>query len=149
MTTAELELIHSSRWNIQLGIFRNIVFYTQKNICCGYLLESPHRGDSNKYPQHMFLGVYSQKASLLLPFILLYVGILYNSILFNGKMLGTKAVVITRVLCIRSEQKSWQRSLCNMFYSGHSRAKLEVTSTWEYTGTGLICFSYVIRQIGP
>ena len=29
----------------------------KKNICCGYLLESPPRGDSNKYPQHMFLGV--------------------------------------------------------------------------------------------
>ena len=28
-----------------------------KNICCGYLLESPQRCDSNKYPQHMFLGV--------------------------------------------------------------------------------------------
>ena len=26
-------------------------------MCCGYLLESPRRGDSNKYPQHMFLGV--------------------------------------------------------------------------------------------
>ena len=26
-----------------------------KNICCGYSLESPRRGDSNDYPQHMFL----------------------------------------------------------------------------------------------
>ena len=26
-----------------------------KNICCGYSLEAPHRGASNKYPQHMFL----------------------------------------------------------------------------------------------
>ena len=31
--------------------------FTPRNICCGYLLESPQRGDSNKYPQHMFLGV--------------------------------------------------------------------------------------------
>ena len=31
--------------------------FTPSNICCGYLLESPHRGDSNKYPQHMLLGV--------------------------------------------------------------------------------------------
>ena len=31
--------------------------FTPRNICCGYLLESPRRGDSNKYPQHMFLGV--------------------------------------------------------------------------------------------
>ena len=26
-----------------------------KNICCGYSLESPRQGDSNEYPQHMFL----------------------------------------------------------------------------------------------
>ena len=38
-----------------------------------------YRGDSNKYPEHVFLGVNSQKASLLLPFILLHVGILYSS----------------------------------------------------------------------
>ena len=31
--------------------------FTPRNICCGYLLESPRQGDSNKYPQHMFLGV--------------------------------------------------------------------------------------------
>ena len=31
--------------------------FTPRNLCCGYLLESPRRGDSNKYPQHMFLGV--------------------------------------------------------------------------------------------
>ena len=32
------------------------LIYSEK-ICCGYLLESPQRGDSNIYPQHMFLGV--------------------------------------------------------------------------------------------
>ena len=31
--------------------------FKPRNIRCGYLLESPRRGDSNKYPQHMFLGV--------------------------------------------------------------------------------------------
>ena len=31
--------------------------FTPRNICCGYLLESSRRGDSKKYPQHMFLGV--------------------------------------------------------------------------------------------
>ena len=31
--------------------------FTSRNICCGYLLESPHWGDSNKYPQHTFLGI--------------------------------------------------------------------------------------------
>ena len=27
--------------------------FTPRNIYCGYLLESPRRGDSNKYPQHI------------------------------------------------------------------------------------------------
>ena len=31
--------------------------YLLQEKCCGYLLESPHWGDSNKYHQHMFLGV--------------------------------------------------------------------------------------------
>ena len=31
--------------------------FTPRNICCGYLLKSPQRGNSDKYPQHMFLGV--------------------------------------------------------------------------------------------
>ena len=29
--------------------------FLHKNIRCGYSLESPRRGDSNEYPQHMFL----------------------------------------------------------------------------------------------
>ena len=31
--------------------------FTLRNICCGFLLESPRRGDSNKYPRHIFLGI--------------------------------------------------------------------------------------------
>ena len=31
--------------------------FTPRNICCEYLLKSPRRGDSNKYPQHVILGV--------------------------------------------------------------------------------------------
>ena len=31
--------------------------YLLQETCYGYLLESPHWGDSNKYPQHMFLGL--------------------------------------------------------------------------------------------
>ena len=34
-----------------------VALITPRNIFCGYLLESPHRGDSNKYPQHTFPGV--------------------------------------------------------------------------------------------
>ena len=32
-------------------------YLLQETYVCGYLLESPRRGDSNNYPQHMFLGV--------------------------------------------------------------------------------------------
>ena len=35
-----------------LGI---IPLFLHKNICCGYSLELPHRGDSNMYLQHMFI----------------------------------------------------------------------------------------------
>ena len=31
----------------------SVVFH--KNICSGYTLELPHRGDSNDYPQHTLL----------------------------------------------------------------------------------------------
>ena len=34
-----------------------VFLISPRNICCGYLLESPHRGDSNKYPQHMLLEI--------------------------------------------------------------------------------------------
>ena len=29
--------------------------FLHKIICCGCVLESPHRGDSNTHPQHMLL----------------------------------------------------------------------------------------------
>ena len=29
-------------------------YFSTKHICCGYSLEAPHRGASNKYPQHKF-----------------------------------------------------------------------------------------------
>ena len=34
-----------------------VSLFTPRNRCCGYLLELPPRGDSDKYPQHMFLGI--------------------------------------------------------------------------------------------
>ena len=79
--------------------------FTLRNICCGYLIESPLRGDSNKYPLHMFLGI-------------------LNTILFNFsnnpfyhelKVRSIQIVVITsfvvisnvgikRVVCISSQK---------------------------------------------
>ena len=44
------------------------IFWTvlHKNICCGYSLESPHWGDSNEYPQHMFLRRNKQNYPLII-----------------------------------------------------------------------------------
>ena len=52
------------------------------------------------FQQNVFLGVNCHKASLLLYFIPLHVGISFNSKCFlTAKSQGTKPVVITRVLC--------------------------------------------------
>ena len=39
-------------------IRKNLIFFyiSAQNIDCGYLLEPPRRGGSNKYPQSMFLS---------------------------------------------------------------------------------------------
>ena len=56
-----MEWIFSWRWHRSLEKLKNIVFNTPGNICYGYLLGLPHQGDSNKYIQHMFLGVKKKK----------------------------------------------------------------------------------------
>ena len=45
------------RFKIALVINKNVrnAFLYVLTICCGCVLESPHRGDSNTYPQHMIL----------------------------------------------------------------------------------------------
>ena len=44
-------LLHSSRSGVSRWIF---FLFLDKNVCCGYSLEAPRWGASNKYPQHMF-----------------------------------------------------------------------------------------------
>ena len=71
------------------------------NICFGYLFESPQRGDSNKYPKHMFYEEIRIKQGLS------YISFCQLRILYNSKFiimatfLGTNAVVVTSVHCIR------------------------------------------------
>ena len=73
---------------------------SSSNICFGYLLESPQRGDSNKYPKHMFYEEIRIKQGLS------YISFCPLKILNNSKFiivatfLGTNAVVVTRVHCI-------------------------------------------------
>ena len=65
-------------------------------------------GDSNKYPQQMFLGVNNKnkkKKVSSIPVILLYVGVLCSSkYILMGENWGTN--IITRVLCSRNTVKS-------------------------------------------
>ena len=72
---------------------------TSSNMCFGYLLELPHRGNSNKYPKHMFYEDIRIKQGLFyIPFYPLR--ILYNSnFILMATSLGTNAVVVTRVHC--------------------------------------------------
>ena len=60
----------------------------------GYLLESPHWGDSKKYPKHMFYEEIKIKKAFL-HIILSIKNSLQQQIHFNG----TNAVVVMRVHC--------------------------------------------------
>ena len=66
----QLQTITSGRWWLDLKVFKSetyqikrvfednqgIIFVIlHKNVCCAYSLESPQWGDSNEYPQHVFL----------------------------------------------------------------------------------------------
>ena len=45
-------LLYSKNWGLQA--YTLFFLFLLKNIDCGYLLEPPHRGSSNKYSQSMF-----------------------------------------------------------------------------------------------
>ena len=72
---------------------------SSSNICFGYLLELPQRGNSNKHPKHMFYEEIRIKQGLsyiLVPFCQLR--ILYNSeFVIMATFLGPNAVVVMRV----------------------------------------------------
>ena len=63
---------------------------SSSNICFGYLLESPQRGDSNKYPKHMFDEEIRIKQSLsYISFYPLRI-LLLQQIHYNGNISGNK-----------------------------------------------------------
>ena len=70
---------------------------TSSNICFGYLLESPHFGNSYKDPKHMFFEELRIKQGLsCLSFCPLT--IVYNSkFILMATSWGTNAVVVTKV----------------------------------------------------
>ena len=57
-----------------------LLLFTLRNICCGYFLESPGLGNSNKYPQQIFLGVV--KAILTNIHNIMFLGVL-NTVSLN------------------------------------------------------------------
>ena len=70
-----------------------------KNIRFGYLLESPHRGDSNKCTKRMIYKRTVQNVHYSC-FRLVHIKFHYNSKFdFTAKSLVTNTVVKTRVLC--------------------------------------------------
>ena len=87
----------------KLRLMRNYAKHCIKsssNICFGYLLVSPLRGYSNKYPKCMFYEEIRMKQGLS------YISFCPLRILYNNKFiimatsLGTNAIVLTWVHCI-------------------------------------------------
>ena len=95
--------------------------FLQENIRFGYLLELPHRGDSNKYTKRMICKKLF-KIIRYSCFRRVHIKFLYNSKLdFTSKPLVTNAVVITRVLCTEFKLASHKALLgiftaCNCFF---------------------------------
>ena len=80
------------------------------NTCFGYLLESPHWGNSNKYPKHMFYEQIRIKQGLS------YKDSLQQQIHFNGNIFGNK--------CCRCDEGSlylsfWAENLIGTYLGSH------------------------------
>ena len=67
--------------------FKNIVFNTPRNKCCGDLLGSSRRGDSYKCPNDLFLEVKDSVLDLILPLLRFFI---QRQIVYNLKQLGNK-----------------------------------------------------------
>ena len=94
-------------------------------------LRSPRRGDSIRCPQHVFLRVNNQEASLLLLFILLCVGIPYSSKFFlTAKSKGTNTVVITSVHSVLLRKEAPDQILKFLFSSTGQRP--EELMSWQF-----------------
>ena len=94
-------------WNLCLRgdsweIRQEYCIKSSSNLCFGYLLESPHWGNSNKYPKHMFCEETRIKQGLS------YISFCPLRILYNSKFilmatsLGTNAVFVTKVHWIKN-----------------------------------------------
>ena len=66
------------------------------------MLELLHRGDSNKYPQNMFLGVNKGKKAFYHLSYWYMLGFFIVAFVLMAESWGTNVVVITRSLCTKN-----------------------------------------------
>ena len=57
-----MSVYHSTRSGSITGIFS--IFFNMK-VCCVFLLESPHRGDSNEYTQYTIFNIKKENYPIL------------------------------------------------------------------------------------
>ena len=94
-----------------IRIMQEYCVKTSSNICFGYLLESHQKGDSNKYPKHMFFEEIRIKQGLSY-MLFCPLRMLYNSkYILMATSLGTNAVVITKTYLFKHTEnfttKKW------------------------------------------
>ena len=109
-------------------------------ICFGYLLESPHWGDSNRYPKHMFYAEIRIKQGIFnIQFYPLW--ILYSSkFITMATYLGTNAVVVTRVHCITTNNSGMNLYLIHYMVKYRGREKKQ-GNFWGSRLDTMICDS--------
>ena len=96
----------------------HLLFNTSRNICFGYLLETPHRGDSNKYPKQKVYEDLRIKHGICCIAFCSY--ILYNSkFIIMVISFGTNAVVVTRVHCSWSSETVTSTCGTNVILTSH------------------------------
>ena len=95
------------RWQLIRNYAGTLLFNISNNICFGYLLESPHQGDSNKYLKHTFYEELRIKHGICcISFCSLRIH--YNSkFILMAVSLGTNAVIVTRVHCTKLNKQDW------------------------------------------
>ena len=107
--------------------------------CFGYLLESPHRGDSHKYPKHMFYEEIRIKYCICcISFCSLR--ILYNSkFILTAISLGTNAdlvqgFTVVGLQCVDSEDQVQPAHKYNLIkvYAVYSQSLVEYTVEPRY-----------------
>ena len=98
---------------------------TSSKICFGYLLESPHSGDSNKNPKHMFCEEIRIKQCLS------YISFCPLKSLYNSKFIliatlsAINAAVVTRAHCITSNRLELVEAILMSIHNTYVHGELD------------------------